>query len=1636
MLMRKFLISLAAIAFLLVSAKADIYADDDSSGLSSLTITFKESNLNSGANAHSVSSFQPSVDLGTIAGLAQGVIDKMLEFYFNGTGGASGGAGGVQGMVNQYIPTLNINPNSGPKPQSMNLGYGGTPIIRGNFTGNNTLIINPNQLGNNTSVFIVNPAQNATAQSQNTTTIPSVVMGNATMITLPAGSGYTTQSTTHSLTVGDFQQDNQPFTTIGGYVDGLSYSLPLKIFLDTLWAPKPNASLQAKMKLSWTYTKGELNQINMQRAGGSMVPFGTIGQLSLSTEEFKFKRECGIEASVGLAAVWKGKDKNLTSISFTDIGVNINDPSDKNNNLNDPLGSQGANHADSMFLSELAQKIISALSSSAKSSAKSAGDESLGMKFVNKVVGNLGVKVNVVQKTRNRKATITFEVKAKDFSNKVYDLPVADSGVIVFDQENHLYPLNVTFPPDFPPLKEISVKIKEAKYQYEEIGYPEILITADFFPGEGVSTGPIMEGSGAFTNLGHEVTDFELTLPGVTVSTDEKPVVIQVRGTVETGEPRIPLQGAQVKVFHRASGHDTIYADTLTGPPGDFIGDIVKTVKENQQVTVPSYIISASKQGFGAKASNTDSANFVKTQNDPARYTIYLPLSPEQIFSLSGRVLEQDGATGVAQAAVFAQIGRGGEMVMGVTDANGNYNLPAIYAAPLLIISAQKNGYSFESKEYTTGSGSGVKSAVVDIKSVAGRLWGVAKFNFTAQAGTLPQSVDCKRGSHPTIFGVNITSGSAELSIIGSNKDTFTFSKDGYVFSPATLTAEFTGNEQAISGTAWPKKEYSVSAVSTFPSAVTLAMDNPTLERYGELYNPPNANEKTVLTASVKDASGKGVPNMNVSFEISDINKIKVIQQGQRPQEARPDRAYAKTDSTGNAAITVVAKRDLGSVVFTPVAYDQYLTYVVRGSGYSLNIVENTRPERNAKPRGSFTLEAAALGLSGPGVRISKGGDILFHLNCDMNGVAGNPSGYNLRLSRNNGTWQENLKNSFHPVDRMTFNEAGTYAVQFLVKRTFDEVDYWSDPAEATFSVADYQPPQAILTLTKTSGAVNIPIDYSFNTQVSAPYQKILLTFGDNKQDFDIDAGLLNGKFSWSGSYYHTYDAQGTYTITLKVIDQTNNFKEVTKSVTIGSIASLNDNTAPTGTLSISLGAATTSVTGVGLRITGSDSSSGVYRFRVSNDNSNWSSWNSIDFANDRPSPTVDFMRAWQLTDGAGTKTVYVQLKDAADNVSPTITDTIELQASSLQASGALPAPQATVTGYQGAPMPHGSIAITSRSGNNISVTFSATNDWAIFVNQMALSFDNQSWASWVPFEPNKQISLTGHLDATKIYVIFADMAGGQSPAYSADIPAAAQNQQPAQTAGTGQSQTQDNTQAAQSQGNTAGQTADQAKEQTTVQGKTAEQRQITQKGEQREEQSQTIRTQQRARAQQQGQTSVSTTTGITKETAASLPLQAARSREITKLADQPPAQAEPIDVSVDEIRLSREIFVNEKTEIEVYLRNNAAVNVENCVVNLEAQDGFSAKEKISLRGRSREKVKFSWTPKETGRQRLTAMAECEGDTNRSNNKATQMAEVIARQNEIRGKEKVELISEPGRLREKEGKGILREKGLILEEER
>jgi hypothetical protein len=92
------------------------------------------------------------------------------------------------------------------------------------------------------------------------------------------------------------------------------------------------------------------------------------------------------------------------------------------------------------------------------------------------------------------------------------------------------------------------------------------------------------------------------------------------------------------------------------------------------------------------------------------------------------------------------------------------------------------------------------------------------------------------------------------------------------------------------------------------------------------------------------------------------------------------------------------------------------------------------------------------------------------------------------------------------------------------------------------------------------------------------------------------------------------------------------------------------DITKPSGSVAIDGGRRVTKDRTVTLSLDATDPSpgSGVDKMRIKNAGASWSSWTRYVESKD-----------WRITRKAGTKTVYVQYRDAADNISSTAKDTI-----------------------------------------------------------------------------------------------------------------------------------------------------------------------------------------------------------------------------------------------------------------------------------------------------------------------------------------------------------------------------------------
>ncbi|WP_164744463.1 S-layer homology domain-containing protein [Paenibacillus xylaniclasticus] len=276
---------------------------------------------------------------------------------------------------------------------------------------------------------------------------------------------------------------------------------------------------------------------------------------------------------------------------------------------------------------------------------------------------------------------------------------------------------------------------------------------------------------------------------------------------------------------------------------------------------------------------------------------------------------------------------------------------------------------------------------------------------------------------------------------------------------------------------------------------------------------------------------------------------------------------------------------------------------------------------------------------------------------------------------------------------------------------------------------------------------------------------------------YNEGSGVLDGAPFSSGSQV---TAEGTHT--LKVTDAAGNVTTVTFTL---------DKTAPDGTVAINGGAVATNDTTVSLAISNPDGTAKQMRF--SNDGSTWSAWEAYGAA-----------KSWTLTTGDGTKTVSVQLQDAAGNVQ-NMSDSIDLDTVAPVITGVtdggLYNTDLTITYNEGSgdlngvPFSSGSqvaaegthtLKVTDAAGNTTTVTFTldktapdgtvtinggaaATNDTAVSLaisnpdgtaDQMRFSNDGSTWSAWEAFAATKSWTLTAGEGTKTVSVQLVDVAG------------------------------------------------------------------------------------------------------------------------------------------------------------------------------------------------------------------------------------------------------------------------------------
>jgi hypothetical protein len=142
------------------------------------------------------------------------------------------------------------------------------------------------------------------------------------------------------------------------------------------------------------------------------------------------------------------------------------------------------------------------------------------------------------------------------------------------------------------------------------------------------------------------------------------------------------------------------------------------------------------------------------------------------------------------------------------------------------------------------------------------------------------------------------------------------------------------------------------------------------------------------------------------------------------------------------------------------------------------------------------------------------------------------------------------------------------------------------------------------------------------------------------------------------------------------------------------------------------------------------------------------------------------------------------------------------------------------------------------------------------------------------------------------------------------------------------------------------------------------------------------------------------------------------------------PKNAQKLDLAVIDIRTPARIDLDRPVEIQVLMKNETSVECRECVVFLKSEDGYVDKAGVSFGPKASQKTTFTWTPKQEGRQMLTASLECPEDSNPKNNELSQRIEVFKKQIESDSQN----VTDPKQTNKNKMKEKLNKEGLIEEE--
>lgn len=253
--------------------------------------------------------------------------------------------------------------------------------------------------------------------------------------------------------------------------------------------------------------------------------------------------------------------------------------------------------------------------------------------------------------------------------------------------------------------------------------------------------------------------------------------------------------------------------------------------------------------------------------------------------------------------------------------------------------------------------------------------------------------------------------------------------------------------------------------------------------------------------------------------------------------------------------------------------------------------------------------------------------------------------------------------------------------------------------------------------------------------------------------DAEPASGLKQMRFSNDGtnwSNWESYSANKSWTLPtgdgLKVVfvqvqDNAGNIS-VADQDAIALANSTPDSVAPSVTLRINDGASLTNDVAITLTISVTDPapSAGLGKMRFRNGDAEWSNWEAY-------TPT----RTWQLAAGNGEKTLSVQVRDSAGNVSAVAQATIRLDSALIDSVA-----------------PVGTIIINDNDATTPNTTVTLTLEVSdpapsAGVATMRLSNDGVVWSEWGPYTATKPWTLLPDDGNKTVYAQFRDHAGNES---------------------------------------------------------------------------------------------------------------------------------------------------------------------------------------------------------------------------------------------------------------------------------